>query len=104
MIRNDLPYAPPVNGRWYKIFLENDDGTIKVTSTDIICDVYTSEKQFGIYIENGFTIIDFMMKSILNQTGNCNVYRRFLNGREGILFSNVDAIDNLTIYVYCERI
>lgn len=104
MIRNDLPYAPPVNGRWYKIFLENDAGTIKVTSTDIICDVYTSEKKFGIYIKSGFTIIDFMMKSILNQVESCDIYRRFLNGREGILFSNVDAIDNVIIYVYCERI
>lgn len=104
MMRNDLPYAPSVNGRWYKIFLENDAGTIKITHTDIICYVYSSEKQFGLYVNEDFTIIDFMIKSVVNSTGSCNINRRYLNGRDGILFSNVDVIDNLTIYVYCERV
>lgn len=104
MMRNDLPYAPPVNGRWYKIFLENDNGTIKKTDSDIPCNIEQYEKTFYLFIDENYKMLEYMLDSVLEKTGSCDTRLQFYDGKYTITFSNIDAIDNLTIYAYCVRL
>lgn len=104
MIRNDLPYAPPVNGRWYKIFLENDNGTIKKTLADINCTISVSDKILAVYIDAKYKLLSYIIDPTLSgESGSCNVNLRYTQNRCGITFSNIDLITDLIIYIYCVR-
>lgn len=103
MMRNDLPYAPPVNGRWYKIFLENDNNSLKVTSKDIDCFINMSNNLVGVYIKDKrIHILNLCIDASITNV-NCGVQRSFINGSQGIIFSDINAIDTLTLYFYGVR-
>lgn len=103
MIRNDLPYAPPVNGRWYRFFLENDNGKIKKTYNDLPYEVNQYEKTFYVFINEEYRMIDYIIDGVLEKTGVCDIRLQYSNGKTGLTFTNIDAIDTITIYAYCVR-
>lgn len=104
MMRNELPYAPPVNGRWYKIFLENDNGNIKETSNDIDIELTTSEKSFALYVNNKYKMLNYIIDPVLENAGYCNIDIIYNSGKCGIFFTDNTVIDNLTLYLYCVRL
>ena len=105
MMRNDLPYAPPVNGRWYKIFLENNNGKIKKTSSDIEVDIVSYEKNFRVLVNDKYIITNYILSPVLEKANeDCVITSVYNRGRAGINFSNINLIDNLTLYLYCVRL
>lgn len=105
MMRNDLPYAPPVNGRWYKIFLENDNGAVKITTKDIDCRIsLLPETGFILIIDKKYKMLSYMIEPVLNLIDDvCTVKLEYYRGECNIEFDKTQSIDNLTIYVYCVR-
>lgn len=105
MMRNDLPYAPPVNGRWYKIFIEIDETSFKITTSDIECSVDMSNSP-TLFIDKKYKMLTYIIDATLNTTGDCYIATLYRNGQCGILFSlgtPESAIDNFTVYAYCVR-
>lgn len=107
MMRSDLPYAPPVNGRWYKVFLENDKGLVKITTSDIDCKIIKlPESGFLLAIDKKYKLLTYMIEPVLNlgDTGVCTVKLEYSDGECVIDFDHTEPIDNVTLYVYCVRV
>lgn len=105
MMRNDLPYAPPVNGRWYKIFIEIDGLEFKITTSDIECS-FDKRNSPMILIDKKYKMLTYIIDATLNTTGNVFCGTIYHNGQCGIMFNSDTsdfAIDNFTIYAYCVR-
>ena len=107
MTRNDLPYAPPVNGRWYKIFLETDNnGKAKITSSDIEVILDQNNESVTLAFDRKFRVIDYIMDPFLTpQTSTvCEIKLGYSTGTFLIDITNIYAIDNFNLYVYCVRL
>lgn len=107
MTRNDLPYAPPVNGRWYKIFLETDnDGKAKITSSDIEVIIDQNNESVTLAFDRKFRVINYIIDPILtSQTSSiCKINLAYSSETFLIDITNIYAIDNCNLYVYCVRL
>lgn len=107
MISNDLPYAPPVNGRWYKIFLETDnEGKAKITTSDIDVIIDQQNEVVNLAFDRKFRVIDYIIDPILTQESStvCEVNLLYTSGTFLMKLTNILAIDNFNLYVYCVRL
>lgn len=107
MTRNDLPYAPPVNGRWYKIFVETDnDGKAKITSSDIEVIIDQQSENVTLAFDRKFRVITYIIDPILTSQDSsiCEINLVYSSGTFLMDITNIYAIDNFNLYVYCVRL
>lgn len=96
--KNANPYI--INGRWYKIFIESDGSTIKVTNSDIDVEIAGSYLKFPA----NFHIVErqYDINSVPHATDLSIAIdlRGFADGTQGIYLPNVTAFDYANLYIF----
>lgn len=96
LFRKNLPYLS--KGRWYKFFIEVNEGAYKITTKDIDCSISgTSLKIPGIEIIDIKTRIhsDAVSVQSFDET-----YKIYADGSQGVNLPPVAACDYFTLWVF----
>lgn len=97
-IKNYNPYS---KGRWYRLFIESDGTTSKITESDI-----TDAAISGTYIKfpSGFHVLDTIYDITTNTEGTAssvqNGVRIYNDGKQAIAIPAVDVYTSAYIYIF----
>lgn len=97
-IFKQLTIAPyQKRGRWYKIFIENDAGTYKITTIDR--DLNTTEIAANVLtLPEGFHLVDIVADGTTTTETSGTVSHAYAEGRSTITLP--ENIDYITVFVY----
>lgn len=90
------------NGKWYKFFIEVNDGSYKITTKERACSISGT----SLKIPNA-QVIDYIL-DIHNDTASVTSVDKsiklFADGSQGVALPSTSCTDYFTVWVFCKNI